>query len=161
MGRKKAAASGGDDQDKTVKAADLMKMPDASDVEELAGELGDAREEHDLRSKAMSDRMADAKASQGIHPEAIKKVESLVNKAKGSDRGLAAVSTFLAHFDFYRDVLKLDELCASQGQLLKRDMKAPAGGLAAETPDEERDLRPAALRQADVERETGKPHKPH
>lgn len=156
--RPRGGAKGGTQK---VKPSEVMRMPAVSACKEIASELSDARESHSSIAEALKRAMAEKKSSQGIHPGAIKMVEAQRDKAKKSDRGLAAVATFFAHLDYYRDVLGLDKLLEEQGQMIPRtetgepsdDIDEQPGAAAGATPEEERDLRPTHLRRPEAQGE--------
>lgn len=171
-GKGSRKSSGGD---RSVKASDMMRMPGKALCTEIAGELADARDSHSSIADALKRAMAEKK-TQGIHPGAMKRAEALLAKAKKTDRGLVAVATELAHFDYYRDVLGLTKLIEEQGQMFKRpeageqdnepadgdDTLQAGGAVAGEQQQDEfdDDVRPRNLRQPDAGTppESGKPH---
>lgn len=150
MAKKPDKPARGDDD--KVKPGEVMKMPGAGVVKAVANAMRTARAESDEVATDLRDLVAEAKKEKGIHPAALKQAEMLLNQAKGSDRGLAAVATRLAHFDYYRDVLGLTDLLQQQGQMFKRpetgetDEEHTSSG----TPPGEKDLRPSHLRQPEA-----------
>lgn len=103
-----------------AKAKDLMKMPPESVVRSLARDIRTTIDSKVGLDTELRDVVAEAKKEKGVHPGALKRVEAWVNKAKKTDRGLAAIATEMAHLDYYRDVLGLDELLKKQGQMFAR-----------------------------------------
>ena len=103
-----------------VKADEVMKMPPESTVRSVASDIAATRKNNGDNSKELREIVADAKKAKGLHPAALRLVEGWVYKAKHTDRGLTAIATMLAHVDYYRDVLGLDELLKKQGQMFER-----------------------------------------
>ena len=120
MAKKTRAKAKAKPAQEKVKAADVMKMPPESIVKSVASDMASTRKEVGGLNKELRDVVADAKKEKGLHPAALRLVEGLVHKAKKTDRGLTAVATFLAHVDYYRDVLGLDEMLKKQGQMFAR-----------------------------------------
>lgn len=114
--RKKAKKATGE----KVKPSEVMKMPSESVVRSVASDIAATRKSKGKLSKELAGIISEAKTKKGIHPGALKRVESWVAKAKATDRGLAAIATELTHIDYYRDVLGLDELLKKQGQMFAR-----------------------------------------
>lgn len=103
-----------------VKPSEVMKMPPEATVRAVAKDITATKKEVGDLNDELATVVAEAKKEKGIHPGALKRVAALVAKAKKTDRGLAAVATELAHFDYYRDVLGLDKMIQEQGQMFAR-----------------------------------------
>lgn len=127
-GKKRTKATG----DK-VKPKDMMKMPPEPTVRSVAADMATTRKSKGKLSETLAKIVANAKKDKGIHPAALRFVESRLAKAKASDRGLAAVATELAHIDYYLDVLGLDEM-----------IKRPEAGETDGADDKVQKLFPAA-----------------
>lgn len=138
MAKKRKPAKGGKKSD-AVKSSEVMKMPPASAVRSLAGEITETLGRTKRITDGLAKKIGDAKKSKGIHPGALKRVERLVAKAKKTDRGLTAVATEMAHFHYYCDVLGLDKLLEQQGQMFPRteagESGGAGGGVETEAPD--------------------------
>ena len=128
MAKKRTAKAKADKAPKgeKVTAADVMKMPSESVVRSVAKDIRATKDRVGKFNEELSTVVGEAKKEKGIHPGALKRVEALVNKAKTTDRGRAAVATELAHFDYYRDVLSLDKMKASDMFLDQNPPKAPS-----------------------------------
>lgn len=127
-----------------------MKMPSESAVKEAAGHYAGFREAHGESTKDLSEAIAALKSNKGIHPGALKRAEALLEKAKKTNRGLIAVATEMAHFDYYCDVLGLSKLLEQQGQMFARP-EAGESDPADEGDETEGDLRPRHMRQEGAE----------
>ena len=123
-----------------AKAKDLMKMPPEATVRAVAKDITATKTEVGGLNEELSEIIAAAKKDKGIHPGALKRVVGLITKAKKTDRGLAAVSTELAHFDYYCDVLGLTKMLEEQGQMFAR---TEAGEKEPPVPDAALPLAPA------------------
>ncbi len=108
------------DRTDKVKPSEVMKMPPEGTVRSVAADIASTRKATGRLTEELKDIIADAKKDKGIHPGSLKRVEAWVAKAKKTDRGLAAVATELAHLDYYRDVLGLDDMIKKQGQMFAR-----------------------------------------
>ncbi len=121
MTKKSAKAKAGKAAAKEkVNAKDVMKMPSEATVRSVASDMASTRKSKGKLSEELREVVAAAKKDKGLHPAALRLVEGWIFKAKNTDRGLAAIATMLAHVDFYRDVLGLDELLKKQGQMFAR-----------------------------------------
>jgi hypothetical protein len=103
-----------------VKSKDLMKMPPEATVRAVAKDIAATKLDVGNLNEELSEVVAAAKKDKGVHPGALKRVVGLITKARKTDRGLAAVSTELAHFDYYCDVLGLSKMLEEQGQMFAR-----------------------------------------
>ena len=103
-----------------AKAKDLMKMPSEATVRAVAKDIRSTKSGVGDLNSELSDVIAAAKKDKGIHPGALRRVEALIHKAKKTDRGLAAVATEMAHFDYYCDVLGLTKMLDEQGEMFAR-----------------------------------------
>jgi hypothetical protein len=119
MAKKRKAAKGGK-KSSAVKPSEVMKMPPASAVKSLAAELSQADDRNRRNSKTMSERVAVAKSSKGIHPAALKRVVAKKRKAEASARGCHAVATQELHEAYYADVLGLTAMLEKQGEMFAR-----------------------------------------
>ena len=123
-----------------AKAKDLMRMPSEATVRSVAKDVRSTKDGVGDLNDELSTVIAAAKKEKGIHPGALKRVEALVHKAKKTDRGLAAVATEMAHFDYYCDVLGLSKMLEEQGQMFAR---TEAGEKEPPIPDAKLPLAPA------------------
>lgn len=120
MAKKKTAKASAKAKPDQVKASEVMKMPGERVVRSVAADMASTRKSKGKLSEELAEIVAAAKKDAGIHPGALRFVESRLAKAKKTDRGLAAVATELAHLHYYCDVLGLDEMIKKQGQMFAR-----------------------------------------
>lgn len=106
--------------DDKVKPSDMMKMPSEAAVKAIARDVTTTKDSVGELNGDLATAIAAAKKDKGVHPGALKRVVALVTKAKETDRGLAAVATEIAHFEYYCDVLGLTKMLAEQGQMFAR-----------------------------------------
>lgn len=140
---KKAATS----TDK-VTAKDLIKLPSDPTIKSAATEVSQTRKKVTALTgdKGLAGFLQGVKREKGLHPKALKDVEALRNACLKTDKGLAAVATYLAHREHYMEVLGVNEMVAKQGQMFTRtETGEPAKPASAN--GGESDVRPRNLRQ--------------
>lgn len=143
---KKAAAKKSADK---VTAKDLMKMPSEPTIKSAATEISQARKKVTAINgdKGLAGFLQGLKREKGLHPKALKDVESLRNRCIKSDKGLAAVATYLAHHDHYMEVLGVNEMVEKQGQMYTRPEAGEGSTAEPKANGGEPDMRPRNLRQ--------------
>lgn len=148
---KKAASKKGAVEKVTAK--DLMKLPSDPTIKSAATEVSQTRKKVTALTgdKGLAGFLQGVKREKGLHPKALKDVESLRDRCIKTDKGLAAVATYLAHREHYMEVLGVNEMVAKQGQMYTRpeagESEKVETKVAAKTANDEPDVRPRNLRQ--------------